>query len=83
MDHREQVARLGVPSRPEHTDETLARFAKDPGQLLKPDGRVDVVAQHRLAGIDIIGQQAFDPFLQQSLAKFGSKVLYREFEIVR
>ena len=37
VDHREQVARLGIPFRPEHTHETLARFFEDIGELFEPD----------------------------------------------
>ena len=63
LNHRKQVARLGIPFRPEHTHETLARFLENPGEFLKPDRRVDVVTQHRLAGVDITGEQTFDPLL--------------------
>ena len=63
LDHREQVARLGIPFRPEHTHETLARLLENLGKFLKPNRRVDVVTQHRLAGIDVTGEQALDPFL--------------------
>ena len=63
LDHREQVARPGILFRPEHAHEALARFNEDPGQLLKPDRRVDIVTQHRPAGIDVTGKQAFDSFL--------------------
>ncbi len=70
-DHREQVARLGIPFWPEHAHETLARLFEDPGQLLEPDRRVDKIAQHRPAGIDIAGKQALNAFLQQGLAKRG------------
>jgi hypothetical protein len=70
-DHRKQITRLGVPFGPEHAHEALARLVENPGQLLEPDRRVGVVAQHRLAGIDITGEQAFDAFLQQGLAKRG------------
>ena len=70
-DHYKQITRLGVPFRTEHAHETLARLVEDPGQFPEPDRRIDIVAQHRLAGIDITGEQAFDPFLQQGLTKRG------------
>ena len=54
-DHCKQIARLGVPFRPEHAHETLARLFENPGQFLEPDRRVDIVTQHRLAGIDVTG----------------------------
>jgi hypothetical protein len=63
MDHCKQVARLGITFWTEHTHEALARFVEDLGEFLEPNRRVDVVTQHRLAGIDITGEQAFDPFL--------------------
>ena len=51
MDHRKQVACLGIPFWPEHTHEALAQFIEDPGSFLEPDRRVDIVTQHRLAGV--------------------------------
>ena len=69
MDHRKQVARLRIPFRPEHSHETLARLVENLREFLKPNRRIDIVTQHCLAGIDITGEQAFDPFLQQGLAK--------------
>ncbi len=35
-----------------HWHETLGRFIENPGQFLEPDRRVDIVAQHHLAGTD-------------------------------
>ena len=49
--------------------EALARFVEDLGEFLEPDRCVDVVTQHRLAGIYITDEQAFDPISQQGLAK--------------
>jgi hypothetical protein len=72
-DHRKQITRLGVSFGPEHAHEALARLVENPGQLIEPDRRVDIVAQHRLAGIDITGEQAFDAFLQQALRNAGSR----------
>jgi hypothetical protein len=36
-----------------------------------PIGRVDVVAQDRLAGVNVAGYGALDRFTQQSFAKLG------------
>ena len=71
-DHRKQVARLGITFWPKHMHETLARFAEDLREFLVPDRRIDIVAQHRLTGVDITGEQTFAPFLQQALRKAGS-----------
>ena len=62
LDHRKQVARLGITFWPEHTHETLARFVEDVGELLEPDRRIDIVAQHCFAGINVAGEQTLDPF---------------------
>ena len=62
LHHREQVTRLGVPFRPEHTHEALARFVEDLGELFEPDRRIDIVAQHCFAGINVAGEQTLDPF---------------------
>jgi hypothetical protein len=72
LDHRKQVARLGITFWPKHTHETLARSAEDLREFLVRDRRIDIVAQHRLTGIDITGEQAFAPFLQQALRNAGS-----------
>ena len=69
LDHREQVARQEVSLRTKPAHEALARLVEDTGEFLTPDRRVDLVAQHSLAGIDITGKQVFYPFLQQGLAK--------------
>lgn len=68
LDHREQVTRLGITFWTEHAHEALARLVEDLGELLESDRRVASVTQHSLASIDITGEQAFAPFLQQALA---------------
>ena len=52
-EHAEEVLRLRIAARPEHEDEALRLRAGRLAQPLEADRRLDVVAQDRLAGIDI------------------------------
>jgi hypothetical protein len=45
-------------------------------KLLEADGRLDVVTQDRLAGVDIAGEHGFDSFAQQSFAERGIEILF-------
>ena len=72
-DDLEQVASVGIASRPEHSHEALGRLVGKGAKLLEPHGGVDVVTQHDLARIDVPGKQAFDAFLQQSFWNAGSR----------
>ena len=49
----EEIAGLWIAARAEHPDEALRLRAGRLAKLLEADGRLDVVAQDRLAGVDI------------------------------
>ena len=76
-DDIEQVARLGISLWPEHSHEALRRDARQLAKALKSHRAVDVVAQQRLARVDVTGEQAVDGFLQLPLsAATQRKVLW-------
>ena len=68
-DDLEQVPSLRIAVRTEHAHQALGRLFGQSAQLLKPDRGVDVVAQHRLAGVHITRQQALDTLLEQLLTE--------------
>jgi hypothetical protein len=68
-EHAEQVLGLRIAARPEHADEALGLRPGRLAQLLEADRRLDVVAQDRLARVDVAGQHGVDPFAQQRLAE--------------
>jgi hypothetical protein len=70
-DDAEKVAGLRIAARSEHADEALRLRAGRLAKLLEADGRLDVVAQGRLAGVDIAGEYGVDSFAQQSFAEGG------------
>jgi hypothetical protein len=51
--HREEVLGPWVPGLTEHPHQTLGLRLCDLAKPLKANGRVDEVAQNRLAGLDI------------------------------
>ena len=57
-DDLEQVASVRIAGRTEHPHQALGRLVSQQAQLVEPDGRVDIVAQHGLARIDVTGEQA-------------------------
>ena len=67
-DDFEEVARLWVALRAEHTHQALRRPTRQATQLLESDGGIDVVAQYRLARVEVSDQQTLDPFTQKLLA---------------
>ena len=60
---------MRISARPEHADEALGRRVGRLAQLFEADRRLDVVAQDRLAGVDVATQHRVDPFAQQRLAE--------------
>ena len=66
---RKQVPGLGITVGTEHTHQAFGRLCGQPAQLLKADGGVDVIAQYRLAGVHVAGEQAFYPLLEQFRAE--------------
>src|SRR5580704_18190658 len=55
-DHTKQIPGLRITARAKHADETLCRYSRRPAELLETRRRFDVVAQDRLAGIDIAAE---------------------------
>src|SRR6478609_337600 len=68
--HAEKIPGLGIATRSEHADQALGRCAGGFAELLEADGCLDVVAQNRLAGVDIAAQHRVDPFAKQRLGEF-------------
>ena len=54
-DDAEEIAALRIAARAEHADEALRLRPRRLAKLLEADRRLDVVAQNRLAGVDIAG----------------------------
>jgi hypothetical protein len=65
--HFEQIAGLRIPVRAEHAHQAFCRSIRDPTEFLKPDCRVDVVAENRFFGIEISGQERLHPFAKEFL----------------
>ena len=65
----EEIARLRIVGWTEHAHQTLGRLRGRPTEFPKPDGRVDMVAQNRLADIHLTGKRALHTFLEQRLAE--------------
>lgn len=72
-DDAEQIAGLGIAARSEHADQTLRRCVRGLAELLGADRCLDVIAEDRLAGINVAGQHRVDAFAQQEAAKSGSR----------
>ena len=68
-DDAEEVARLRIAARAEHADQALGGRVGRLAELFEADGRLDVVAQDRLAGVDVAGQHRVDAFAQQRFAR--------------
>src|SRR2546422_7316256 len=64
----EQVARVWVAARPQHAHEALRRTLRAATQFFETDCRVDVIAQDRLSGVEVAGEEALDTFPQELLA---------------
>src|SRR5216684_909413 len=69
-DHAEEVLGLRIAAWSEHADQALGRRAGRFAKLFKADGRLDVIAQDRLASINITAQHCIDAFAKKSLGKF-------------
>ena len=57
LDDLQDIVRPGIAARPEYAVHALVRLLELLCELLKSDGRVDVVAKHGLARIKIAGEQ--------------------------
>jgi hypothetical protein len=51
--HFEQIARMRIPVRTEHAHQAFGRSFRDATEFLKPNRRIDVVAQNRFSSIEI------------------------------
>src|SRR5882757_10050730 len=69
-DHAEEVPGLRIAARSEHADQALGRRAGRFAELFETDGRLDVIAQDRLAGLDIAAQHRIDALAKEGLGKF-------------
>ena len=61
-----RFARLWTAVRIEHAHEALGRLRGQPTEFPKPDCRIDIIAQNRLADIHLAGKQAPHTFFEQS-----------------
>jgi len=79
--HIEQIAGLRIAAGAEHADEALGLGAGGLAQLLEADRRLDVIAQDRLAGVDVAGEHCIDSFAQQRVGEspVGRDVLLHQF----
>ena len=57
-----RILRLGITLRSQHTHQAFGRAMRNLGQPDEPDGGIDVVAEHGLAGLSPSG----------SFAEFGN-----------
>ena len=62
LNHFEEITRLRVAGGTEHSHEAFRRPFGPATQFLEPNRRVDVIAEYRLSGIEIPGENAFDAF---------------------
>src|SRR5258705_4975614 len=69
-DHAEEVLGLRIAAWSEHADQALGRRAGRFAKLFKADRRLDVVAQDRLASINITAQHCINAFAKKSLGEF-------------
>ena len=65
----------GLPRGPNMRMRLFGRRAGRLAELLEADRRLDVVAQDRLAGVDIAGEHGVDAFAQQRFAECGSPLI--------
>src|SRR5271165_2811392 len=70
-DDAEEIARLRIAARTEHADQALSRRVSRLAELLEANRRLDVVAQDRLAGLDIARQHGVDAFAQEIFREGG------------
>jgi hypothetical protein len=69
-DHAKKVLGLRIAARAEHPDQALGRCTGCFAELFETDGRLDVIAQDRLAGIDIAAQHCIDALAKKGLGKY-------------
>ena len=57
-DDLEEFARLRIAVRTKHAHQALGLLGGRSPEFLKPNGRVDIVAQHRLADVDLASNES-------------------------
>ena len=68
--HAEEIFSLGVAPRAKHADQAFGRRACRCTELLETDGRLDVIAQDRLAGFHIAAEHRINALAQKRLSKY-------------
>src|ERR1700683_4702030 len=68
-DYAEEIACLRIATRPKHANETFRWRASRGADLLETNRCLDVIAQDRLAGVDIAGEHGVDAFAQQRVGE--------------
>jgi hypothetical protein len=66
----EEVAGLRVAARAEHAHQALRRLVDGGGKFVEALRGVDLVAQHRLAGVDVAGEERGDLGQESRLYRF-------------
>jgi hypothetical protein len=64
-----EVCGRGTALWTQHPHEAFGRNLRAPFKILKPDGRVHIVAEHGLSGFQIAVDDALDGFSQERLAE--------------
>src|SRR5215469_1509453 len=67
--YSEQIAGARITPWAQHAHEALGRRSRGFGERFEPDGGVDVIAQDRLAGLEVPGQELFGRFGEQRLTE--------------
>jgi hypothetical protein len=80
-DHIEEIARLRVPARPEHPNETFWLGAGRTPEFLEAHRRFDVIAEDRLPGLNVPREKQVNSPAKQGFRKLGigSNVILNEF----
>src|SRR5215471_4392474 len=65
--YSKQIAGARITPWAQHAHEALGRRSRGFGERFEPDGGVDVIAQDRLAGLEVPGQELFGRFGEQRL----------------
>src|ERR1700722_3720644 len=85
-DDPEEITRLRVSTRPEHANKAFRWGAGRGAESLKAHGRLDVVTENGLTGLDVSREHRIDSFAQKSHAEGGilrNATLHQLFETLR
>src|SRR6516165_11059706 len=67
--YSEQIAGARITPWAQHAHEALGRRSRGFGERFEPNGGVDVIAQDRLTGLEVPGQELFGRFGEQRLTE--------------